>query len=297
MNDQALAPYLEHLPDPARRALAGHLLDWTLRHCRCTAGPGGRHAQQSFYAATFASRCAPDDARAEELLAVGKFMIFYFGVDDGPAHELEALHRHLDEGQPLVAAGELGALHAALLDDLSRQGVPVLPIAQGIAGLCAATATEGEHDAATMSPGSFHALRMTTVAAAVYIDCWRGLRDLSMTDGQDLVDAAVEAIYLGNDLVSLDKERHPHAEGAYTTSNYVLYRAARSGCTPDEAVDEAVIRYRKLADTLAHAPTGPLVTVLRAIVGGDLRAYRDLAATRFPGAQRMLDRLTAPVPC
>lgn len=290
MTQDPLTPYRRFLTGDRHAALARHLLTWSLQHCACERGTSW-HARNSFYAATFATYCAPADATWPEMANSGKFLVVYFSVDDGPREELLLLAEQLGSRRA-PDAGELGRLHGAFLADLRASSVTTAHVERGLASLCAAAAAEGTHDVREMTYEQFHTLRRSTIGTDGFIDLWRGMRRLPVPHGEDLVTLATEAVYLANDLASLEKEALAGGEGA-GESNYVLFTAARSSRGVEAAVAEATERYNRLVGALAEAPPGPLAALLGAVVDGNLRAHLALSATRFPGAARRLRHLEA----
>ncbi|POX56298.1 hypothetical protein C3489_06145 [Streptomyces sp. Ru71] len=291
MTADVLAPYRKYLTDPAEHELADRLLHWACAHCACPRGPQW-HARRAFYAAVFSVCCRPPGATWQETLLAGKFNVFYFNVDDGPAEELTRLTGHLHHAVP-ADTGELGNLHRALLTDLRALGLDTARLEADIAALCAAADAEDRQDIATLSPERFHTLRLTTVASTAYISCWGAIRRLPLSGEESAVEAAGEAIYLANDLASLERDSSAQAPRAALTSNFVLFHAARTGTGIPHAADMAVARYNRLTADLASR-SGPVADVLAAIVDGNLDAHLRLTASRFPGATdrlRLLHRV------
>ncbi|MGW0825286.1 terpene synthase family protein [Streptomyces sp. NPDC002845] len=289
MTADPLSCYRRQLAGPEEHRLADALLDWALTHCRCSRGTAW-HAKRAFYAATFTACCRPPDTVWWETLLAGKFNIFYFNVDDGPADELTQLTAQL-HSQSHTTAGELGMLYRALLADMRGRQLPTVQLQADIATLCAAADAEDQQDITIMTGEQFHTLRLATIAALPFITCWGAIRGLPLTSEQNLVEAAAEAIYLANDLASLDKDCGPDAPCATATSNYVLFHTARVTGGLPSAVETATARYNHLIASLAKH-TGASAAALVSIVDGNLDAHLRLAATRFPGAAHRLRQLS-----
>ncbi|GGX24270.1 terpene synthase family protein [Streptomyces noursei] len=294
MTADLLVPYHRHMADDRHRELAKALLTWSLQLCSCNRGSAW-HAREAFYAATFERYCAPPDAAERENLLCAKYITFFFSLDDGLHNELEALADQLRSGRP-VRAGELGTLHDALLADLRAHGLDTKQVEARIAELCAAAVTERARDARTMTQEQFHDLRMVTVAAKPYIDCRRAVRNLPVPNEENLVEQALEAIYIANDLASLDKETASGGAGEYETSNIVRFHAACSGRDLNAVITTVTDRYNHIAATLRNTTPGPLATILTSTVDGNLRAHVGLSTTRYPGAARLLRCLQPVVP-
>lgn len=290
MNEDPLAAFRRFFTDDRHVALTDALLTWSLRHCACDRGTPW-HARSSFYSATFAHHCAPPDATWQEVSSSGKFLVVCFSIDDGPRDELQLLTRQLTAGQP-PRAGELGQLHQALLADLRASTADTAHVERGLIAYCSAAAVEGTRDARRITPEQFHDTRRSLIAADGFIALWRSLRDLPAPHDEHVVDRVAEMAYLINDLASLEKETQPGSQDA-PESNYILFTAARSGLTIQEATTRAVDRYNALADTLARAEVGPFTTLLHAFVDGYLHTHLVLSGTRYPGAEQNLRRLRA----
>ncbi|MGW0537917.1 terpene synthase family protein [Streptomyces sp. NPDC003032] len=289
MTADPLKPYRTHLADQRQRELADALFTWSVQRCSCLNGASW-HARRAFFAAAFEGHCAPADAVWWESLLAAKFIALYFILDDGPAEDAAQLASELTAAQT-APESELGTLYRALLTDMHAHDLDTCQLHADVAQLCLAVAAESHHDPAEMTPQEFHALRLVTVASLPYINCWRTIRALPAPDEDWLDEQALEAIYIANDLASLEKEQRPDATGAYVTSNCVLFHAARNSTGLPEAIDAAVARYNHLADGLTHSTPGPHLSLLTGVVDGNLRAHHLLAATRFPGAARHLHRL------
>jgi hypothetical protein len=288
MNEDPLAAFRRFFTDDRHAALTGALYTWSLQHCACERGAPW-HARSSFYSATFATHCAPPDATWHEVSSSGKFLAVCFSVDDGPRDELLLLTEQLLSREP-VRAGELGRLYQALLADLRAAAVDTAHVERGLIALCSAAVAEGTLDVGQMTAGQFHDLRRSLIAGDGFVNLWRSLRHLPIPHDEHLVSQVAEAAYLANDLASLDKETQPGAQDV-AESNYILFTAAHSGLTVEEATARAINRYNDLADALAHAEAGPFATLLRAFIDGYLHTHLILSGTRYPGAERNLRRL------
>jgi hypothetical protein len=287
-----LEPYRGRFIDQWHRELTEELLAWSLRLCSCRRGASW-HARTAFLAATFEVHCAPADAALWESLLCGKYCTYFFIVDDAPREEVTDLADRLRTGRP-AASSELGAVHRKLLDDFRAGGLSAPRLETEIAEFCSAVSTEGLHDVHTMTWEQFRALRRVTVGTHPYITCWRILRGLldaeRIAESEVLVDLAVEAAYLTNDLASLTKELHADEDGAYATSNWVRFHA-RSSNDLHEAVHAAVTRYNHIVETFRQAGHRQLVRLLSSFVDGNLSSYFHLTAARYPDAEETLHGL------
>ncbi|MEU9189184.1 terpene synthase family protein [Streptomyces sp. NPDC048484] len=288
MAEDPLAPYRAQLTDPRHETLAEQLLTWSLRHCSCHRGVSS-HASGAFWAASFERHCAPADTAAWESLLGAKYIVFFWCQDDGSRSELVALADQLRSRHP-IRAGELGIFYEALLSDMRAHGLETARVEAGIADTCAAEVAEPHQDIRTMTPEQFHTQRLATIATTPYIDCRRAARGLPAPDEEHRVEQAVEAVYIANDLASLDKEI---AAGPTepVTSNFVRFHAARTGQNLSTAITHATHRYNHLVTALRNAPPGPLTTILASIVDGSLQCQIGLSTTRYPGSAHRLSLL------
>ncbi|MER5636819.1 hypothetical protein ABT095_07685 [Kitasatospora sp. NPDC002227] len=285
-----LTPYHQALPNAQRIWLAEQLLDESLARCTCRRG-AARHAREAVHSAAFTEPCAPAGASPAELLTAGRYPMLFLLVEDSPAEEARSLAELLREpARPTgpgpgpgpgpgsasgtgTGTGEARSQLDALLADFEQRGLPTGRLLALLAELCSAVAAESATDPAAPppSPEQLRRRRMGTIGTYPYLECWRLLHGLPPADpgtaAGRLTDAAVEAVYLADDLL--------RADGG-----------------PGLVREAAVTRYNELVHELATAPSGPYPGLLARVVDGRLTVHRDLAAARRPGAPPALtDRL------
>ncbi|MFD4904771.1 terpene synthase family protein [Kitasatospora purpeofusca] len=232
----------------------------------------------------FELHASPADADLAEHLTVGRFIMLFFLVDDGPPEEARALARSIraDAGADATYGdGEPARQLLLLVDDFLGRGLPTDRLTALIAGFCAATA---EESAGPPPPGQLHARRAETVGARPHIECWRLLRGLPLpppgSPDRPLPEASVEAVHLVNDLLSAAVEER--AGGSVAAGNTVLARAHATGDRAG-AVDSAVARHNGLVATPAAGRHRPLAALLGELVDGNRSAHHALTGVRYPG--------------
>ncbi|MFI9761122.1 hypothetical protein ACIHFB_24645 [Streptomyces sp. NPDC051963] len=275
------------------RDLTEELLAWSLRACTCQRGAAW-HAKRAFVASTFEINGAPPDAAPWENLLCAKYLVFFLGLDGGSAHEIRDLADRLRTGRR--ASGELGEMHRALLTDIGVHAASTARLETELVQLCAATSTETQPDAATMTWDEFHAGRLNLIGTHPYLTCWRSIRGLldpqPDPETERLVECAVEATYLANDLASLEKETRA-AEPV--TSNSVRFRAQVSGDL-NAAADAAVDRYNHIVELFRRTSPAPLIAILSGVIDGNVSSHLHLSALEYPGAAAALRRLLTITP-
>ena len=288
-----LAPYQTDMISQRHRDLTEELLAWSLRACTCQRGAGW-HAKRAFIASTFEIYGAPPDAAPWESLLCARYLIFFLGLDDGSAHEISDLADRLRTEHR--ALGELGEMHRALLTDFGVHAASTARLETEIAQMCTVLSTEKQPDAATMTWDEFHAGRLILIGTHPYITCWRSLRGLldpqPDPETERLVEWAVEATYLANDLASLEKETRA-AEPV--TSNSVRFRAHSSGDL-NAATDATVDRYNHIVELFRQTPPTPLIAILSGAIDGNINSHLHLSALEYPGAAAALRRLLRVTP-
>ncbi|MET9403129.1 terpene synthase family protein [Kitasatospora sp. NPDC002965] len=283
--DVLLTPYRGALTGPLRRRLARALLGEALASCACGRG-AARHALESVYAAVFSAPCGPAGAGFAEHLAVARYVVLFFLVDDGPAGEARALADRLRRGDE-SGEDEPGRQLRALLDGLRARGADRDRLVALLADFCSAVAEEAAADLAAepLPPDRLLHLRARTIGVLPYAECLRLVQGLPPPDpgsaDDRLVVTAVEAVYLANDLFSAAVEGRA---GPRPPSGNTVLALARSGEGPRAAAEGAVARYNELVRGLAAAQDRPFAVLLARVVDGNRAAYGELAATRYPGA-------------
>ncbi|MGP3690307.1 terpene synthase family protein [Streptomyces sp. IBSNAI002] len=301
-----LAPYRTHLTDPRHALLTEQLLAWYLRTCTCDQDPS-RHASTVFAAATFDFHCAPRDAALQQNLIASRYLVLFLAVDDSTAEEKAVLAGQLTAGRAPTPGG-CGTALLPLLGALREQGLATERLLAEITGLATAMAREAHVTPASETLDQLLALRHTTIGTLPYITLWRTLLGLAVpapgAPVEPVVDDAIEATYLANDLASLARDGDADPADSPATSNSVLVRAMFSvrsahaaddrGELPPEAVagalDTTVARYATVARRV-EAAEGDLGQLLRGIVEGNLEATSHLVDARYPGANALIPRL------
>lgn len=285
-----LARYQPHMISERHRDLTEEVLSWLLHRCTCARGPAW-HARSAFFGAAFGACCAPADGTLRECLPAAKYTAFFFSLDDLPSGAFPDLTFLQVKDAPTAPADEFAALYQDLLHDLGAHHPMLAQFRTETADTCAAMLAETRLDIAGLSPDQFHALRCRTIGTFPYITCWRIVRNLPPPDPDDpLVERAVEAVYITNDLASLTRDSRPAVDGEPPTVLNLITFHSRHSSDRDRAIDAAIARYNHIIEQLGWGH-GALAQLLGSIVQGNADGHLHLAAIRWPGATEILQRL------
>lgn len=289
MPTEQLEPYLSRLPDERHRDIAEELFAWTTSACSPQRDHTW-HAENMFLSAIFAVSCAPPDATRWELRTSGKYVAFFWYLDNGPRHELVELASQLHGGQP-TTAGSLGALYRAFIIDMQSANLDTRHVEQAIGEAVAAMAREPHCNPAEMSWEEFRTHRYKNIGTYPHLACWRAIRRLEYPDTPSeagFMDQAVESTYLSNDLASFFKEAH-NAESGAVTSNFVLFYTWLWG-DQDNAIAAAITRYNEIINGLQQS-RNRLAPLLGHIIDGVLDGQRFLTSFRYPNGDEPMQQL------
>jgi hypothetical protein len=303
-----LEPLRAQMRDANHWELAHALLEWSLRYLRRE--DPAVVVRRAFVSSTFESYCCPPDATLREKLFGAQFLVTFFTGDDG-SDETVAAFLSGEEGGPSSVAADMRACHDAWLEGLHGLGRDTRALRAAFRETFEWIQRERRVDRSTLTEERYREFRRQTVAVLAYIACWAAVRGLFPSERAaealrraGLLELTVELIYLVNDLGSVERDtvaaeqQQPEAE-----LNLVLLRARRLGSREEAIRQVTALYHEKLQDfrrgraELAASEhwreraVRDYVELLRCVSNGNLPATLHLMATRYPGAQTMLQGL------
>ncbi|MBY8887017.1 terpene synthase family protein [Streptomyces sp. PTM05] len=292
------------------RRLFEQLHAWSNANCTCPQDAAG-HRSQCYVAAVFSAFCAPEQATPDEVFISAKCALLFFLVDDGLPGQLTEFDRLLATGGD-PQANEPTACLASVLEDLHARGCETRWFHTTVRAWASSMRHEQTLDIRDVTPEEYHVLRRETIFVSCMVACWMSLARIStpaklLAARAELLELAIRIVTIVNDLGSLQAdaalaEVTEAARGGLVAINTILLRERVLG-SRERAVSEAMNHHGALVEgfrTRGHDLAGDrhagqqvpdLLTVLRAVINGNLQGTRHLTAERYPGGAQLLQRL------